>query len=875
MSENILNPNWELSAMSDFIPMSKKNKEWRERKLDFYVNFRYTNGTNSRSDRNVKIINYDLYNGKLNVKDIESLCDPLGIQGSNWQKRFMHYDKISKPIDLLLGDEASRPDNQLVISESPQDLTRKNTQLKEKIVKLLQQQLMSEIDPSTIDPKNPPPTPEEVLKAERYNPSDMIESKANRLLKILKKKLNTKFKFTQGFKDVLIAAEEIYWTGILNNEPYFRKCNPLNTTVIMDDDSMFLDDAVAVIEERMLTVSSIIDEYGSELTEKDLIELNRLSRGNLGGMGSLQPIFTSNTPGSIDGTSPQGGFNSNNALNYSLRVVRVEFMSQKEVGFLTYTNPETGQLVESLQVDESLNFKLFKEIYPDATIEWDWINEAWEGVKIGTTIYLDIKPKLNQRRRMDNPYFCKLGYDGFIYNATNSKSVSLTDRLKPYQYLYNIIQYRLMCLFESDMGKVLLMDMAQIPMSEGVDVEKWIYYLKEMKIQFINSFEEGRRGAGTGKLPGQHFNQFTSIDLSLTNSVQQYINYLEYLNQQIFFVSGVNPQRMGMTAASEAVTNAQANMQQSAMMTEALFDTHQEVKRRCYTSLIEVAKIAYRKGKVSQWVNDDLGIEMLNIEEFEFENSEFNVFVSNLSKDKQLKEKLDQLGAEAMKQGKADISTILDSILNDSPKDVMNIFRKAEQDFYERTQKTEEAKAEHEKQIAQANIEHEQTLEAFAAEQKQLDRDLEKYKVDTESTTKIEIAEMQAYAMDEGSNAPEITNVAADALAQRELDAKIFTEQQKIAHDKGKHQKDHDHKLKELELKKQELKAKQEIENKKIKAIEVQNKSQEAMQLKQIANDKAADERKAKLDKEMMDKKMALEKFKVRNKPKPTIKKKK
>lgn len=871
--DKITTNNWDISAMSDLISMSKKDETWRKNKLDFYVNFRYTNGSNSRSDRNVKIINYDLYNGKLTESDVESLCDPLGIQGSNWKKRFMHYDKISKPIDLLLGDESSRPDNQLVISESPTDLTRKNSALKEKIVKLLQQQLMAEIDPSTVDPNNPPPTPEEVLKAERYNPSDMIESKANRLLKILKKKLNTKFLFTQGFKDVLIVAEEIYWTGILNNEPYFRKCNPLNTTIILDDDHMFVDNALAVVEERMLTISSIIDEFGDQLTKKDLEELNKVSRGNLGGMGSLQPIFTSNTPGKIDGTSPQGGFNANNAMNYSLRVVNVEFMSQKEIGFLSYTNTDTGEVVESLIVDESFNIKLFKEVYPDAKIEWDWINEAWAGTKIGTSIYLDIKPKLNQRRRMDNPYFCKLGYDGFIYNATNSKSVSLIDRLKPYQYLYNIIQYRLMCLFESDMGKVLLMDMAQIPKSEGIDTEKWLYYLKEMKIAFINSFEEGRRGAGTGKLAGQHFNQFTSIDLGLTNSVQQYINYLEYLNQQIFFVSGVNPQRMGMTTASEAVTNAQSNMQQSAMMTEALFDTHQEVKRRVYTSLIEVAKIAYRKGKVSQWVNDDLGIELLNLEEFEFENSEFNVFVSNLSKDKQIQTKLEQLAQEAMRQGKADISTMLDAILNDSPKDVMNIFRKAEADFYERQQKSEEAKTEHEKQIQQGNIEHEQTLESFAAEQKQLDRDLEKYKVDTESTTKLEIAEMQAYAMDEGSNAPEINNVAADALAQRELDAKIFTEQQKIAHDKGKHQKDSEHKLKELELKKQELKAKQEIENKKIKAIEVQNKSQEAMQLKQIANDKASDDRKAKLDKEMMNKKIELEKFKIKNKP--TIKKKK
>lgn len=855
----------DLSSSSDMIPFSKKNETWRKNKLDFYINFRYTNGSNNRSDRNVKIINYNLYNGKLDPKDIEALCDPLGIQGSNWEKRFMHYDKISKPIDLLLGDEASRPDNQLVISESPQDLTRKTSALKDKIIKLLQQQLMAEIDPSTIDPKNPPPTPEQVLKAERMNPSDIIESKANRLLKILKKKLNTKIKFTQGFKDALIAAEEIYWTGILNNEPYFRKCNPLNTTIIMDDDSMFIDDAVAVIEERMLTVSSIIDEYGDDLTDKDLKKLDDYSRGTLGGMGNVQPIWTSNTPGKIDGTAPTGGFNSNNANNYSLRVVRVEFMSQKEIGFLTFTDPQTGELKERLIVDaDGFNFSLFKEVFPDAKIEWDWINEPWEGVKIAQDIYLNIQPKLNQRRRMDNPYFCRLGYDGFIYNATNSKSVSLVDRLKPYQYLYNIIQYRLMCLFESDLGKVLLMDMAQMPKSEGIDTERWFYYLKEMKVAFINSFEEGKK-----QFQGQRptFNQFGNVDLGLTNAVQQYINYLDYLNQQIFFVSGVNPQRMGMTAPSEAVTNAQQNMQQSSMITEVLFDTHQEVKRRVYTSLIEVAKIAYRKGKSTQWVNDDLGIEMLNIEEFEFDNSEFNVFVSNLAKDKQIQQRLEQLGQEAMKQGKADISTMLDSILNDSPKDIINIFKKAEAEFYQRQQEGEKSKVEHEQLLVKSQQEHEQAIEAFTAEEKQKDRDLEKYIADENNRVKIETAEISAFGFEQAPTEV-IDNTAELALKQQELASKQFTEQQKIAHDKSKHQKELDLKREELEVKKKELKTKQALEDKKASAEKSRDMTNKILEQRKLQDNEK--ERKHQKDLEKLKGENAL---KVqRAKPKPSKK---
>ena len=124
--------------------------------------------------------------GKSIKKDIQSICDPLGYSGNTWSERFQHYDIISGPIRLLIGDEATRADTHLVISESEDDINRKVKSLKDRILASLQHDLMSELDPSTIDPNNPPPTPEQVIKAETYSPSDMIEKKANKILKILK-----------------------------------------------------------------------------------------------------------------------------------------------------------------------------------------------------------------------------------------------------------------------------------------------------------------------------------------------------------------------------------------------------------------------------------------------------------------------------------------------------------------------------------------------------------------------------------------------------------------------------------------------------------------------------------------------------------------
>ncbi len=833
---------------------SQRTKQWKENSLDYYINFKHTSGSGLRSDRNHKIINYDLMNGIVNTEDIEKMCDPLGVGSASFSNSFMHHDKISPIIHELLGEESIKPDNALVFSEAPDDLNRKQTNLKDKIIGILNQQLQGEIDPSTIDPNNPPPTPEEVIKMEKYSPSDIIEKKANKILKILKKRLNTKWLLNQGFKDALIAGEEIYWTGITNGEPDARKVNPLNITVILDDDNVFVDEAVAIIEERMLTLPSILDEFGDELSKADLDKLDTYTRGAFGtfsAAGGFDATFLTTSQGTgLKGVTPNGVNSNNNAMNSAIRVSRVEWMSMKLVGTLKYFDEESGEPVEKL-VDEIFKpmWNDFKSLYPDAVIEWFWINEAWEGVKIGTEVYIGIRAKPNQRRRMDNPYYCKLGYVGLIYEATNSKSVSLIDRIKSYQYLYDVISNKLQLVFASDIGKVMLMDMAQIPRSEGIDVEQWMYYLKETKIAFINSFEEGKKLSSQGKT--SHFNQFQVIDMSLAQSVQQYMNYLSFIDQQIYNVSGVNQQRLGKIHQDEAVSNVEQARASSETITQYLYDGHQEVKRRFYTAIIEVAKIAWKKGLVTQYVNDDLGLEILNLEEFEFENSEFSVFISNLNKDKEIKQKLDQLAQIAMEQQKADLSTIMDTVLNDSPKDIVHILRKAEKDFYQRQQ--DSAKQE---QDAQANNlkgqqEHEQQLQAFTSEEAQLDRDLEVYKTDANNQTKIQVQELanyfQATEVDADSNGvPDAMEIANHALAQNELSSKSYLEQQKIGLDKDKHSKDLAHKSKELA-------SKIELENKKIKAIETQNISQE-----KLAKEKG------KLDRDMMDKKMKIETMKAK-----------
>lgn len=839
------------------LSISEKGEQWGKDTIDHYEMLTYNSSSSNRTSNYNKRINYDLFNGKFNKADLEYVCNPLGISNSEFPATLQHYDVLSPAFNLLIGEEVKRPDNCIVVSDSPNDINRKQDSLKKSINSLLQQMLMQEVDPSTIDPTQPLPTPEQILKYERHNISDLIESQANKMLKFVKKDVNTKDVFKKGFKDVLCAGEEIYWCGVSNGQLLFRRCNPLNTHVILDGDSEYIDDAIAVVEVRMLTPSTILDEFGPELKKGDLDILEGIvkRKEGVGEHGRVEnPTFSIGLDGGVYDTGIES-----TGMSYSselIRVVRVEWKSFKKMYHVMYTDEE-GQAQEQL-VDETFKPKIFKEAYPDAVVEELWVNEAWEGIKIGTDIYVCVQPKENQRRRMDNPYYCKLGYTGLIYNSHNSQSISLIDRVKPYQYLYNIISYRLELCFARDQGKMFVMDVAQIPRSEGIDMERWLYYAKAMGIVLINSFEEGRKGAATGKF--STFNQFSQIDLSLANQIQQYISTLDFIRNQIAFISGVSPQRLGAISSQELVGNVERSVQQSALITEYLYDAHNEVKRRTYTALVECAKIAFKDGKKVQYVLDDMGIELLDIAELELENSEFNVHMTNATKDLAMLETVKQLAKEAIQYDKANFSTIIDALINDNPRDIMRGVQKAEADKLARDKATQDQQIS----VQQEQIKMQKQIHDELMADKQADRDLKQYEVDSTNETKLQVAQINVYSRQEeldqdGDGIPDPVELARLSMDERDLASKAFLERAKLDNDKQKHDKD-------LSIKDKELNMKKQIEDAKIEAIRVQNQSQEKMQMKD--HELAKKEMAAKLELEKLKLKAARAKAAQAKKPK-------
>lgn len=102
---------------------------------------------------------------------------------------------------------------------------------------------------------------------------DIAEVTAYHSLNYLKNKLNVVHEFYKGWKDALIAGEEIYYVGIINGNPYLERVNPLYFSYDQSADLEFIHDSDWCCRKMIMSATEIYDRFYDKMTEKQLNEL--------------------------------------------------------------------------------------------------------------------------------------------------------------------------------------------------------------------------------------------------------------------------------------------------------------------------------------------------------------------------------------------------------------------------------------------------------------------------------------------------------------------------------------------------------------------------------------------------------------------------
>lgn len=810
------------------LPMSKKTQAWKEACVDYVVGAGDSGfGGNGRSRSDEMQTYYDLYNSIYNEKDLKYVTNPFK-QDDGFPAMAQDYNIIKPYVDQLLGEETKRPFNFHPQRTSDIAASELQEKAKEMLMDYIQATIASKLSPEQAARYEQAlatgeiQTPEAIAKYLQKDYKDIAETEAYHALQFLKRKLNLTHEFYKGWKDALIGGEEIYYIGVINGDPYVERVNPMYFDYEHSLDLEFIDDAAWCRRKMIMSATEIYDRFYDKMSERQLNELLELIDQRPGAGNNPEIRKTSIDYESIK-LHKINSFTDNPFDIDHIVVYHCCWKSFKKIGFVTLLNPETGE-VEEFQVDED-----YKVTGTEQSVEWDWIIEVWEGYRIGDDMYIGIQPIEYQHISADNPNSQKLPYTGVVYNNTNSKPRSLVSMMKPLQYMYIVVWYRLELALSRDKGKVAVMDITQIPKSMNIDVNKWMHYLSALGVAFINPYDEGWDIPGReGGKPSQ-FNQLSSWDLTMSNVIAEYIQLMQKIEDMVAKLTGITPQRQGQIAASELVSNANTAVNMSYHITEPWFWNHNQVKRRVLTMLLNTSKAAWKDSKrYLNYILDDATRAFVQLSN-NFFYEDMDIFVDDSTKNQQYIDQLKQLLQPAMQNG-ASLLDIAEIITLDNMSMIKNRLEEIEQKRMEQMQQQQQAEQQAQQQMAEQQNqlkEEELMLKEAELDLEKYKVDQDKYKTDQDNATKITVAQINAYRgaenMDQDMNGiPDPIEIGKQALEQQKINSDIATKQL------------------ELNNKRREIEQKREAENKKIQLEKDRMKHETELQR---MSDKAAMDR--------------------------------
>lgn len=804
------------------LPLSKKGKKWQEDCVNYIIGEgNVTSGGNSTSYHGELQTYYNLYNSIFDEKDFKSITNPFKVE-DGFPATPHDFNIIRPKVDLLIGEETKRPLNFRVIRTSQEATSEMQEKEKQMILQYIEaaitakmspeeaQQFQEQLQSGEIMP------PEQIAKYMDKDYKDIVENTAYHSLTYLREKLDLDNEFIKGWKDGLISGREIYYVGVLNAEPYAERVNPICFSYDKSPDLDFIEDGSWCCRKMRMPITEVYDRYYDKLEEKDLDRLEEMIGSTPGrNLGDRSPVDMGIQLRIYDNPIFEGSGKS------LVNVWHCCWKSFKKIFYVTTTD-DAGQPQINI-VDET-----YQPVGNEVSVEPDWIIEVWEGYRAGSDLYFGIQPIEYQHVSIDNPNSQKLPYCGAIYSNTNSKPRSLVSILKPLQYMYIVLWYRLELAIARDKGKVVNMDITQIPKSMNISPAKWMHYLSSVGVNFINPYEEGWNIPGReGGKPAQ-FNQITALDLTMSNVIAEYIQLMDKIEELAGTISGITQQREGAVSTSEMVGNVERSVVQSSHITEPLFWVHNQCKRRVLNMLLNTAKGAWEEtGKQKlQYIFDNGERAFLDITP-KFYYEDMDVFVSDTSKDLENIQKLQQLIQPAMQNG-ASLLEAAEILTNDN----FNIIKQKLKDMQTRQeqiqQQQQEAEAQQQQQLQQ--MQNESKQQELMLQEAQMD--LQRYQIDQDNQTKIAVAQINAYRgteeLDQDQNGiPDPVEIGKQAIEQQKINQDAYNkryeakqkreiEDQKIQleKDKMKHETELQKAKDDAAYEREKLKARTALKNK-------------------------------------------------------------
>lgn len=628
------------------IPWAQKmedSKHWFKQNVEYYISLSNFNFDGTGPTRKDLRLLYQVYNNQFPQKWFNHITDPLSAQDAR-HKRFPAKMRpvtiLRTNLDLLMGEYPKRPFVYQVVNRGEDGYNRYTDALKTSTQSNLTQHFVAEMQKQTQaqgTPTNQIPGLDQIelppsLK-ERFNSTykDAIAIQGQRWLDRALAEYNIQDEFLRMFKDWLIAGRACSYKGILHGTLKYERISPLNLDYDKSPDTIYIEDGEWAVCRRLYTLSDIVDYFYEQLKDEDLHDLENRSqyKSPFAFYQYLQDTYNRDT---FTGKIP---------------VYHVVWKGKKKIKIVSFPDPITGEIQEQEHDEDYIANKEIGE-----KVEEMWVNEVYEGWRVGDNIYPSLQPIPVQRNEMNNLSSCKLPYNGRNYSDLHTENISVLELGLPFQQMYMIINYILEKTIAKSKGKIMQIDINSIPKKDGWTEEKFFYYSEAMGYQMIN-----RNQIGVDKT----WNQYHVLDMSLFDQIKQLIELKNNYKQEWDDVIGITRQRKGETAPSDLKSVTEMGLMQSSVITDMIYNFFEEFTEREMQGILDYSKFVNIDGVKSIYNNEDFGSELMNIDPNTYCYAELGIKVSKSTKElavlNQLKQQLEPL----IQQG-ANASTILEII---------------------------------------------------------------------------------------------------------------------------------------------------------------------------------------------------------------------
>jgi hypothetical protein len=801
------------------VPDSKKTDEWAKDCIDAAENLYTFENLNTRATFYNKRINQNLRNNILNQNDVERIVNPSGVKISTNPDKIAHQGIANTKIMLLKGEESKRLQRKdfeaFVSSDEGMGVSKKADAIKNMYLQRMQELIMQEdLEEEQIEAEL-----QKLQKYIKYSYKDIKEITANKILQYEYERLNLSDIITDCFEDLLTFGEEIAAVEEYGNDLVVRKVNPLNIFTVNSPESKFIEDSDVIIEYNYMSLRQILDLYYDEMSVQDFKDLEKALGSNNNDWGGMAtPGFNRNITieerfgvpyeeQSIGVTGMPGFFTAGMDHRGNIRVLRVCWRSSRKLGKLKYYDenglPAFEIVPEQYKPDKSLGEE----------IEWFLVNEWWEGHKIANDKYVRMRPIPYQGRSEFNLSKCSPPYVGVVASFNNSRVMSLLDYLKPLDYMYDIVFYRYTLALSKYRAPITVINKSMIP--TDIDPITFFNFVDSTGTMILDPTNEIMKGPSQGKSAGM-FNTLTAtvINSQMGDYVRQHIEMLQYIEQQIDTISGINAARQGNLDGKEKVGTSNMNWSASNSMTEPYFRIHSLFKKNLLAKMLNVAQYVWAKNpRKFQYVLDDFSAEILT--DFEdISDVEFDIHVSHSGTMDEVKELMKQLSHAASQNGTITLSQVGQMYMKSGIKDTLRFLEEKEEELAQRQQQAQEAQIQAEQEAVAMQMEMEAAK--LELEYEKLDREDLNKQLDRELAIQKEIIDAMGYARETDINNNQIPDVVEQgylALEQQSMNYDIIDKQQQRQQEK--------------QIKDKEFDLKKKSEDNKLKIAEINKKLKE------------------------------------------------